>query len=66
MSNNYPSGEIYGSKVLTLAIIGTSALILMGALWSPAPPADAAAGKAPAAQIEQVVITAPHTPATAG
>jgi hypothetical protein len=64
MSNNYPSGEVYGSKVLTLAIIGTSALILMGALWSPAPPAATAAGKAPAAQVEEVVVTAP--PATAG
>jgi hypothetical protein len=66
MSNNYPSGEVYGSKALTLAIIGMSALILMGALWSPAPPAIAAANKAPAAQIEQVVVTAPHTPGAAG
>jgi hypothetical protein len=66
MSNNYPSGEVYGSKVLTLAAIGMCALILMGALWTPAPSAIAAAGTAPAAQIEQVVVTAPHIPAAVG
>jgi hypothetical protein len=62
--NSNTNGEVYGSKVLNLAIIGTTVLILLGILWQPAP-SHAVANK-PAAQVEQVVVTAPAANAKAG
>lgn len=43
-------GEVYGSKVLTLAIIAASALILAGTVYSPSQPGTQA-NPAPAQQI---------------
>ncbi|HEY5337261.1 MAG TPA: hypothetical protein VIJ85_03585 [Rhizomicrobium sp.] len=56
--NSNSNGEVFGSKVLNFAIIATSALILMGVLYQPATTPIAAAGKAQAAHVEQVVVTA--------
>ena len=35
MTNYNSNGEVYGSKVLTLAIIAVSAFILAGTVYSP-------------------------------
>lgn len=50
MTHTNSDGEVYGSKVLTLAIIAASAFILAGTVYSPSQqPAQANAG--PAQQI---------------
>lgn len=56
MTNDNSNGEVYGSKVLTLAIIAVSAFILAGTIYSPSQQAPNAAQ--PAAQ--QIVDTT-HT-----
>ncbi len=38
MTHTNSDGEVYGSKVLTLAIIAASAFILAGAVYSPSQP----------------------------
>jgi hypothetical protein len=63
MSNNYPTGEVYGSKVLTFAIITTTVALGVGMLWSPAQHSVHAAKMQPA--VEEVVVTA-HSPAISG
>ena len=62
--NSNTNGEVYGSKVLNLAIIGTTVLILLGVLWQPAP--SHAVTPKPSAQVEQVVVKAQGADATSG
>lgn len=59
MSKYNSNGEVYGSKVLTFAIIATSALILAGTIYSPAVQSQQTAQPT----VEQVVVTA-HPAAT--
>ena len=57
MANYNSNGEVYGSKVLTLAIIAASAFILAGTIYSPSQQAP----NAPAAQqIVDTTHTAPN------
>jgi hypothetical protein len=62
-NNNYPTGEVYGSKVLTFAIIATTIALGFGMLWSPAQHAVQPAK--PQNPAEQVVVTA-HVPGVSG
>jgi hypothetical protein len=50
MTHTNSNGEVYGSKVLTLAIIAASAFILAGTVYSPSQP-HAQANPAPTQQI---------------
>jgi len=50
MTHTNSNGEVYGSKVLTLAIIAASAFILAGTVYSPSQP-RAQANPVPAQQI---------------
>jgi hypothetical protein len=50
-------GEVYGSKMLTLAVIAASAFILAGTVYSPSQP-HAQANPAPAQQIVNTIHTA--------
>jgi hypothetical protein len=61
MSKHNSDGEVYGSKALTFAIIATSALILAGTIYSPAPQTQQTGAAQPT--VEQVVVTA-HPAAT--
>ncbi|HEY2032766.1 MAG TPA: hypothetical protein VGH02_03695 [Rhizomicrobium sp.] len=56
MSDYNSNGEVYGSKVLTLAIIAASAFILAGTVYSPSQQAPKVAQ--PAAQIVDTTHTA--------
>lgn len=56
MSKYDSNGEVYGSKVLTFAIIATSALILAGTIYSPAVPSQRTSAAQPT--VEEVVVTA--------
>ena len=64
MSNYSSTGEVYGSKALTFAIIAASAAILMGVVYSPAQTAAQPRVNQPA--IEQVVVTSPATTPISG
>jgi len=58
MSKYNSNGEVYGSKVLTFAIIATSAAVLAGMVYSPAVQSQKTVQ--PAA--EEVVVTAHPAP----
>lgn len=49
-------GEVFGSKVLTLAVIALSAFILAGMVYSPGKPE---ASRAQSVQTQQIVDTVP-------
>jgi len=49
-------GEVAGAEVLNVAVIAGATLLLLGALWSPAPAIPSAA--ASAQPMEQVVVIA--------
>lgn len=56
MTNHNSNGEVYGSKVLTLAIIAASAFILAGTVYSPSQQA------APQPAAQQIVDTTHPVP----
>lgn len=49
-------GEVAGAEVLNVAVIAGATLLLLGALWSPAPVSSVA--QAAAQPMEQVVVIA--------
>jgi hypothetical protein len=59
MTHTNSDGEVFGSKLLTLAIIAASAFILAGTVYSP----SQQGAQANAAPTQQIVDTA-HTTAT--
>lgn len=54
MTNYNSNGEVYGSKVLTLAIIAASAFILAGTVYSPSQ-------QAPSTPAAQQIVDTTHT-----
>ena len=61
MSKFNSDGEVFGSKVLTFAMIATSALILAGTIYSPAQKTEPTSQIRPI--VEQVVVTGHPAPA---
>ena len=64
MSTYSSDGEVFGAKALYGAMVIGATLLLLGAVWSPAPPA--APAKAHNSAIEEVVVTAPAPVQIAG
>lgn len=62
MTHTNSDGEVYGSKVLTLAIIAASAFILAGTVYSPSQPR----AQANAALTQHIVDTTPTANGVAG
>jgi hypothetical protein len=63
-SSNSSNGEVFGANALYAAMVIGAALLLLGALWSPAPQASPAKAQNPA--VEEVVVTAPVSAQVAG